>query len=240
MTTDTTMPKGKWEFDADVTDAFDDMLERSIPQYEVMRRSVSDIAARVLSERAGGVLDLGCSRGGALADLADRFPDRKMAGVDVSEPMVAAASARFGARKGLYVYHADLRDGQIARYTAGETSVGLLVLTLQFVPIEYRPELLGELYDLLEPGGVVVVVEKVIGASPYTDKLWRALYHDEKGRNGYPEEAILRKAAALEGVLVPLTATGNEELLRGAGFAPVECFWRWCNFAGWVGVKRAR
>ena len=42
---------------------------------------------------------------------------------------------------------------------------------------------------------------------------------------------------ALEGKLVPVTAHWNEELLRNAGFAQVECFWRWCNFAGWIAVK---
>jgi tRNA (cmo5U34)-methyltransferase len=42
---------------------------------------------------------------------------------------------------------------------------------------------------------------------------------------------------ALEGVLVPVTAAWNEQLLKGAGFSQVECFWRWMNFAGWVAVK---
>ena len=34
---DKTMPKDKWEFDAEVTKVFDNMLDRSIPQYRVMR-----------------------------------------------------------------------------------------------------------------------------------------------------------------------------------------------------------
>ena len=46
-----------------------------------------------------------------------------------------------------------------------------------------------------------------------------------------------RRRVALEGVLVPETASGNERLLRKAGFSDVECFWRWMNFASWVAVK---
>jgi len=38
-------------------------------------------------------------------------------------------------------------------------------------------------------------------------------------------------------VLVPVTAEWNEGLLRQTGFQQVDCFWRWMNFAGWVGVK---
>ena len=34
--TDRTMPEGRWEFDEDVTDVFDNMLARSIPQYETI------------------------------------------------------------------------------------------------------------------------------------------------------------------------------------------------------------
>ena len=43
------------------------------------------------------------------------------------------------------------------------------------------------------------------------------LYHGLKRANGYGEEAIERKRLSLEGVLVPVTAAGNEDLLRGAG-----------------------
>ena len=41
----------------------------------------------------------------------------------------------------------------------------------------------------------------------------------------------------LEGVLVPVSAAMNERFLRNAGFAKVECFWRWMNFAAWIAVK---
>jgi tRNA (cmo5U34)-methyltransferase len=63
------------------------------------------------------------------------------------------------------------------------------------------------------------------------------LYHALKQSNGYSREDIDRKRFALEGVLVPVTARWNEELLRGAGFGEVDCFWRWMNFAGWVAVR---
>ena len=66
MSLDRLMPSGRWSFDGDVTDAFEDMLVRSIPQHDVMRGLVADIAVRVL-EAGDLVIDLGCSRGQALA-----------------------------------------------------------------------------------------------------------------------------------------------------------------------------
>ena len=45
------------------------------------------------------------------------------------------------------------------------------------------------------------------------------------------------KSRALEGVLVPVTARWNEDMLRAAGFAQVDCVWRCMNFAAWLAVK---
>src|SRR5262249_48396189 len=69
------------------------------------------------------------------------------------------------------------------------------------------------------------------------DGLMVDLYYRLKRENGYTREEIDRKRFALEGVLVPVTARWNEELLRGAGFRQVDYFWRWMNFAGWIAVK---
>ncbi len=64
------------------------------------------------------------------------------------------------------------------------------------------------------------------------------IYYDLKAENGYSQDQIERKRLSLEGVLVPVTAHWNEEMLKTAGFVEVDCFWRWMNFAGWVAVKQ--
>jgi tRNA (cmo5U34)-methyltransferase len=78
---------------------------------------------------------------------------------------------------------------------------------------------------------------EVIGASAGLDRNFVNLYYDFKQASGYTREEIERKRLSLEGVLVPVTARWNEELLRTAGFRHVDCFWRWMNFAGWIAVK---
>ena len=62
-------------------------------------------------------------------------------------------------------------------------------------------------------------------------------YHRFKAENGYTADEIDRKRLALEGVQVPITAPWNVELLRGAGFREIDCFWRWENFGAWLAVK---
>ncbi|MGD9099373.1 MAG: methyltransferase domain-containing protein [Anaerolineae bacterium] len=233
---DQVMPDRRWEFDDEVTRVFDDMLRRSIPQYEVMRRAVFDVACR-FQQNHTDVVDLGCSRGEALVPLVDRFGAlNRFWGVDVSEPMLEAARERFKGYVNARVV--EIRECDLRRdYPPVSASVTLSVLTLQFTPIEYRQQIVRNAFQHTRPNGAFVLVEKVIGASAELDGLMIEVYHQLKSENGYSQEQIERKRLSLEGVLVPVTARWNEELLRTAGFTYVDCFWRWMNFAGWVAVR---
>jgi tRNA (cmo5U34)-methyltransferase len=233
---DTTIPDGKWTFDASVTDAFDDMLQRSIPQYDVMRQTVFELACAFVEDDTA-IVDLGCSRGEALAPFVSRYGAyNRFVGVDVSEPMLDAARTRFAGyiKAGLVDIQArDLRT----YYPPVRASVTLCILTLQFTPIEYRQRILRRIWEHTQPGGALLLVEKVMGASADLDTLMVDRYYTLKAVNGYDQTQIERKRLSLEGVLVPVTAKWNEELLHTAGFAQVDCFWRWMNFAGWIAVR---
>jgi tRNA (cmo5U34)-methyltransferase len=239
-TVDRTRPEGRWEFDAEVAEAFDDMLARSIPWYENMRAIVTDVAASFVPKgtpEAGSVVDLGASRGEGLAPLIDRLGiNATYQAIEVSPPMLAALRERFpkGSAPAVTVRDFDLRRGYPPIRPADAT---LLVLTLQFVPIEHRQRVLRNVWKHTVPGGALVLVEKVLGATAEIDALLVERYYALKGENGYSSDEIERKRLALEGVLVPVTARWNEDLLRQAGFADVDCFWRWANFAGWVAVR---
>lgn len=233
--TDQTTPDGAWSFNDDVTQVFDDMLQRSIPQYEVMRRTVFELASAYVRENAV-IIDLGCSRGEALAPFVERFGNlaTQYIGVDVSEPMLQAARERFAAQADLVtIQPCDLRTD----YPPFAADVTLCVLTLQFTPIEYRQRILRTIWKHTRPGGCLILVEKILGATADLNTLMVERYYTMKAANGYTQEQIERKRLSLEGVLVPVTATWNEELLKHAGFAEIDCFWRWMNFAGWIAVR---
>ncbi len=229
---------GEWAFDQEVTNAFDDMLARSIPQYETMRGLVARLAEEYV--RPGThVVDLGCSRGEAMAPLVGRFRrEAKFVGVEVSEPMRKAAEARFwGEITDGFVRILDL-DLRTA-YPDVAASVTLAVLTIQFVPIEYRQQIVDHVFRTTLPGGAFILIEKVLGYGGEIDTLMVKTYLEMKRAHGYSEEQIQRKKLALEGKLVPVTAAWNEDLLSKAGFRQVDCFWRWLNFAGWIAVRGA-
>lgn len=230
--------EGRWEFNEEVAAKFDDMLQRSIPNYEDMRRMVTRAACNLVESLTisgpPSVVDLGASRGAALAPIIDQMGHgARYLAYDVSEPMLAACQERFrdcGYLVGVNKH--DLREG-IPREARG-AAVMLSVLTMQFIPIEYRQRVLQQVAYSLRPGGALILVEKVLGATAELDSLEVDLYYDVKRGHGYSEEAITRKKMSLEGVLVPLTARMNEDLILAAGFSGVDCVWAWSNFRAWV------
>jgi len=223
------MPVGKWEFDETVTAVFDDMLARSIPEFKTMRAAVSDIACEFLPN-GGVVLDAGCSRGGALAAVIARRPDCTAVGLEISEPMRQSAADRFKHDSNVTILRWDLRNG----IPDQRVDVTLAVLTLQFTPIEYRQQIIGSIRE--RTNGPLILVEKVLGRGHQIDQKMVDLYYRMKRAHGYTQEQIDTKRHSLEGQLVPLTAAGNETLLKDCGYQSVDCFWRWMNFAAWIAL----
>ena len=233
---DKVLPQGPWQFDQEVTDVFDDMLRRSIPQYNAMRQATFEVGSRFV--RPGTtIIDMGCSRGESLIPYVSKFgASNDYIGIEVSDPMIEAARENFARHPHgdrVQIQHTDLRHD----FPSATSSLVLSVLTLQFTPIEYRQRIIRRVFESLASGGAFILVEKILGATAELDEAFVDLFLEIKKQNGYSQGQIDRKRLSLEGVLVPVTARWNEELLREEGFAAVDCFWRHLNFAGWVAVK---
>ena len=88
---DFVQPKGKWKFNEEVAKCFDNMLERSIPDYQNMRKLEKLIINNSVSNKHT-LLDIGCSNGINIDDFCN---DMKCYGIDISEPMLQQARERF-------------------------------------------------------------------------------------------------------------------------------------------------
>jgi len=231
---DEVVKTGKWEFDEEVTNVFDNMLERSIPQYYVMRDLVTKIGMRYVQMNSA-IVDIGCSRGNAIAPFIRKFGcEAKYLLLDTSAPMIKACKEKFGSPSDeLQIMQYDITKG----IPEIDASVVLSVLTLQFTPIEYRQKIVESVYNNLRKGGVFIVVEKVLGNTNEIDSMLVDEYYKMKGEHSYTQEQIENKRKSLEGVLVPITARWNEDMLKQVGFSKVDCFWRYLNFAGWIAIK---
>lgn len=240
MIKDTGYAPERWAFDNKVTAVFDNMLERSIPQYQTMRELSGKLAA-VLVHPDSSILDIGSSRGDNILQISQYAKaNQHYFGIEISQPMLAASRKLLKAysSKGLVdLLEHDLRDGLPIYEENTPISIVCSVLTLMFIPMEYRHHVVADIYNLLPSGGAFILVEKFLGNTPNIDRLMVDKYYEMKRMNGYSIEDIDRKKLSLEGVLVPQTMNSNIAMLQSVGFLAVDCFWRWMNFGGLLAIK---
>ena len=231
------MPNGKWAFDDGVTSVFVDMLERSIPSYNVMRELTFKIGSRFV-KKGTDIIDIGSSRGDAISPFIDKFGAyNRYTMIETSKPMINVLNERFKYLQEsniVKVIDCDLRE---TFPVTKNTSLLLSILTLQFIPIEYRQFVMDKIYSTLIPGGAAIVVEKVLGESYATNDILIDEYLQFKVDNGYSRDDVDRKKMSLQCVLVPLQPSWNENMFSGSGFKHVDCFYKHLNFMGWILIK---
>ena len=220
-------------FDELVASCFGDMLKRSVPEHDTMRELVSIVGEKYVKPSTT-IVDIGCSWGDAVLPFVERHNSEcDFSLYDTSKSMLSVCKERYDPIESVKVRYHDICDGIDDK----NVSLILSVLTVQFTPIEKRHRLLRSFYDALNKGGALIYVEKVLGDTTDINEMLVDSYYETKKKNGYTKEQIESKRLSLEGVLVPITAKWNEDLLRKSGFSQVDCFWRSLNFAGWVAVK---
>lgn len=240
MTLDTVFALEKtaedFRFDEQVAGVFDDMVDRSVPFYQEIQRMVGEIAADYAVARSH-LCDLGCATGTSLALMDPLIPeDVHFIGVDNSPEMLEKCRVKFeqlrSGRSTRFLCQ-DLRDIQLP----DNLSVVSMVLTLMFVRPDHRRQVLGSIFQRLNPGGALILVEKVVCDSAELNRQYIKYYYDMKRRHGYSELEISQKREALENVLIPYSESENRKILIDTGFSHVDVFFRWYNFCGMVAVK---
>jgi tRNA (cmo5U34)-methyltransferase len=226
-----------FRFGANVASVFDDMVNRSVPYYGEIQRMMAEVAADHAREGTF-VYDLGCSTGTTMIGM-DTMVEKsiKFIGVDDSQEMLNKCKAKFDEIKFNRPYElrcADLGEG----VKIENASVVVLCLTLQFVRPIYRERLLQDIVKGLNPGGVLILVEKILAEESDFNRDFINYYYNYKRRNQYSELEISQKREALENVLVPYKLSENITLLRDQGFSSCEVFFKWYNFAALIAVKR--
>jgi tRNA (cmo5U34)-methyltransferase len=127
---------------------------------------------------------------------------------------------------------ADINDIEI-----NNASVVALNFTLQFIPQPQRFALLEKIYQGLNPGGVLLLSEKIKGENTLVDDLLIDLHHDFKRANGYSELEISQKRSAIENVMRPETLAAHFERLSNIGFQHTQVWYQCFNFCSMIAIK---
>lgn len=223
----------KFEFDEAVASVFDDMLSRSVPFYDEVRKLV---IALILTEQEEGkkVLDLGSSTAKFLLDLHSKMDVKmQLKGLDNSQAMLDRAEQKcqaFGAE-------IDLELADMLSYDYTKEDIIVANYTLQFIRPMQRVELVKKLYHALSDDGLFIFSEKVVFTDKKLDKDLIDIYYAYKKEQGYSEYEIAQKREALENVLIPFTIEENIQMCKEAGFKNIDTIFQWSNFVTFVSRK---
>jgi SAM-dependent methyltransferase len=169
------------------------------------------------------ILDLGTGDGRLLALLQVDRQEMLGVGLDFSELMLEAARKRFAEDERIELVEHDLAEPlpALGRFDAVVSS-----MAIHHLEHERKRSLYGELFDLLEPGGVFANFEHVASA---TQRLHLAFF----AAIGEP----LENEDQSDRLLDVETQLG---WLRELGFDDVDCYWKWLEMALLIGVKPAQ
>jgi SAM-dependent methyltransferase len=174
------------------------------------------------------VLDLGTGDGRLLALLKIERSEMFGVGLDFSAPMLEAARERFAGDG--HDGHIEIVEHDLVELLSGEAlgrfDAVVSSFAIHHLEHERKRELYGEVFDLLEPGGVFANLEHV--ASP-TQRLHLAFFAaiGEPIEDEDPSDRLLDVESQLG-------------WLRELGFDDVDCYWKWLEMALLIGVKPAR
>jgi tRNA (cmo5U34)-methyltransferase len=116
--------------------------------------------------------------------------------------------------------------------------VMILNWSLQFVRPIGREQLLKKVYEALEPGGILLLSEKILAKDALLNRLYIDHYLQfKKSKSGYTDTENQRKREALENVLIPYRLDENYALLERAGFKHIDTYFQWFNFVCMIAIK---
>lgn len=229
-------PVPPFEFNRQVVEVFDDMLVRSVPLYRESILRQAQLAAR-FHQAGTRIYDLGCSNGNLGLALCREMEksDFELVAVDSSAAMLETFARRLAEiEQGERV---QLVEEDIRGVGLKDASVVIINLTLQFLPLADRDELVRRIYRALVPGGVLLLTEKIIHELQPLNELQQEFYYRFKAENGYSQLEISQKREALENVLVPESIEAHHKRLQSCGFSSIDVWLKWFNFASLLAIK---
>jgi tRNA (cmo5U34)-methyltransferase len=169
------------------------------------------------------VLDLGSGDGRLLELILKARPGAGGVALEFSPLMLDRLRERFGSTPAIEVVQHDLER---SLPPLGTFDVVASSFAIHHLPHARKRGLYGEIWSVLEPGGVFCNLEHVASASPRAHERFL--------------EALGMTAAEEDPSNKLLDVHTQLEWLRAIGFSDVDCYWKWRELALLVGRRAAQ
>ena len=229
---------GDFVFDDRVVSVFPDMINRSVPAYEQLIPMIG-LLARRYAQPGSNLYDLGCSLGAVSLAMrtAVQASNTQIYAIDNSADMIRRLEEILQAKPDTGLLPVLPRHQDILETRFEEASVVVLNFTLQFVDPEKRSDLLARIADGLNPGGALILSEKIRFEDSIEHELQTDWHHDFKRAQGYSDLEIARKRDALENVMIPDSMRKHRQRLKQVGFTRSYQWFQGFNFISLLAIR---
>lgn len=210
------------KFDFNTIDNFDDHINKSIPNYNILIDSIKSISEYFFTENAN-IYDLGCSTGYLLKSLntncqkfgydnSKLLPNTNYPGIDFID---VDLNKRFPIKNACLVYS---------------------IFTMQFLNPTTKASYLSSIYEGLNDGGALIICEKVYQDYGKIQEIMTFSHYDYKVKK-FSTDEIINKERDLRYIMKPSTNRELNDLIHDVGFSQITEFWQMFNFKGYLAIK---
>lgn len=226
----------RFSFNQQVVDVFPDMINRSVPSYQIIVDGIGKIA-NLLCDVNPVIYDLGCSLGNVSLSIAKNAQSKSpiIKGIDNSQAMIERCRQHLDAFS--FGSSISLQQGDLVSVDLAPCNMAVINFTLQFIEPSQRQDVINSVYNALEPGGIFVLSEKIKDPQSDLDSVLINLHHEFKRENGYSDLEISQKRSALEEVMKLDTIAIQSDRLAQAGFSKICVWYQHFNFVSILAIK---
>ena len=210
------------KFDFNTIQDFDDHINKSIPNYNILIDSIKSISQYFFSDNEN-VYDLGCSTGLLLKSLNTKC---KKIGYDYSSLIPENDDSN------IEFLNVDLNYD----FPINNACMVYSIFTMQFLNPSCRSKFLSQVYEGLNYGGAFIICEKVYQDYGKVQEIMTFSHYDYKVKN-FTTDEIISKERDLRYIMKPSTNKELNDLLYNVGFSQITQFWQMFNFKAYLIIK---
>ena len=209
---------------------YENLMERLVPQYKKQHEIIYELLPDNSDKRLR-VLDLGCGNGVLSQLVLKKLPNAYVVGFDMTPKMMEAYEENLSQYRGRY----ELMLGDYRFDSIGSNyDIILAGLTLQHLTWGERKDFYKLIYSILNPDGSFILNDIIIDEDWDRRTSEYSSWMEFIAANGEDPAFWLDKHMTKD---YPLTLEDHFKWLEQAGFAKMDCYWRFYNFAITMAIK---
>ena len=218
--------------------SYDAGVRQVIPFYDAIQAETLELVRAVVGEPKLW-LDTGAGTGALVERAMPQFPGTRFILADPMEAMLVQARSRFAAVSSdrVKILSAVASEGLPKVEPSLQVQVVTAIMCHHYLEPQARRAAVQGCYDILAPGGVLVVFENVDCETPRGRAFGLARWGDYQLQHGRTPEEVEKHLARFGTELKPVRISEHLDLFRSVGFSSTEVLWRAHMQAGFYAVK---